>query len=338
MILYSPRSVSRLPEYGIHVPAMPGRAERILAELRKSKVIGDLFCGRLVEDENTELSRADLLRAHTDAYVSRIFAPDPTPIVEAAFELRSPDGSTNRFTPKTATRSLADLRDNRIANAAGTYRCGTIALDTGFCFYLGGGSHHAHPAFGHGFCIINDAAVAVRRLQAEGQIRSAWIIDVDAHKGDGTAAITERDPSITTLSVHMAHGWPLDRPEYLPNGERHPSFIPSDIDVPIASGDEKSYCDLLAKALEHLTAFSFPDFAVVLLGADPYEYDELPSTAPLKLSIGQLAERDAMIFDFLTSRNIPQAHLMAGGYGERAWEPYPPFLELAFAASYDATT
>ena len=70
-----------------------------------------------------------------------------------------------------------------------------------------------------------------------------------------------------------------------------------------------------------------PDIAVVLLGADPYEHDALASTAPISLSLRQLADRDALIYDVLDNLGIPQAYLMAGGYGERAWEPYPPFLE-----------
>ena len=46
----------------------------------------------------------------------------------------------------------------------------------------------------------------------KGLFRTAWIIDVDAHRGDGTAEIMAEHPEIKTLSIHMASGWPLDSP------------------------------------------------------------------------------------------------------------------------------
>ena len=210
---------------------------------------------------------------------------------------------------------------------AGSYQVGKEALTRGFCFNLGGGAHHAHYAFGHGFCIFNDTVTALRKLQSEGLIRTAWVIDVDAHKGDGTAALTLDDSSIVTLSVHMAHGWPLDLPKLLPDGTPHPAFIPSDIDVPVDAGEEAEYVPRLARALEVLDGYPRPDIAYVVDGADPYELDQLTSTRALRLSLAQMLERDLTIYEFLEERNIPQAYLMAGGYGEHAWEPYPRFLE-----------
>jgi len=85
---------------------------------------------------------------------------------------------------------------------------------------------------------VNDLVIALRRLQFENRIRSAWVIDVDAHKGDGTAAITAGDQSIVTLSIHMARGWPLDQPERDTDGRLNPSFIPSTIDILMEAGEE----------------------------------------------------------------------------------------------------
>jgi hypothetical protein len=62
-------------------------------------------------------------------------------------------------------------------------------------------------------------------------------------------------------------------------------------------------------------------------GADPYEHDELPSTALLRLSLAQLLSRDLLVYRFLQSRGVPSAWLMSGGYGERSWEVYAQFLE-----------
>src|ERR1700722_801821 len=54
---------------------------------------------------------------------------------------------------------------------------------------IGGGFHHAFPDHGEGFCMIHDVAVAIRRLQRDGKIRTAMTIDCDVHHGNGTAAI-----------------------------------------------------------------------------------------------------------------------------------------------------
>ena len=79
-------------------------------------------------------------------------------------------------------------------------------------------------------------------------------------------------------------------------------------------------------ALDELDTYPRPDLVIVELGADPYEGDELASTRKLKLTLEQMLERDMIIYNFLKERSLPMAFLMAGGYGKRAWEPYPPFL------------
>jgi len=69
-----------------------------------------------------------------------------------------------------------------------------------------------------------------------------------------------------------------------------------------------------------------PDLILVVDGADPYEHDGLPSSGLLKLSLEQCLERDNFVYHYATERNIPSAWILAGGYGERAWEPPAVFL------------
>lgn len=332
MILHYPDARLPLREYGILVPIAPDRTGPVLNALRAHAGLGSRESEWLLEPDGSEITREDLLRVNTTRYVERLFGPDVEVAVTEAFELINPDGSFNRYDPSLARRPLELLFEQTLRWVAGSYQCGREALTHGFCFYLGGGSHHGHPDFGHGFCIVNDSAIAVRKLQAEGRIDTAWIIDVDAHKGDGTAAMMLGDESVTTLSVHMAHGWPLDQPEFDDEGRRHASFIPSDIDVGIDEGEEADYVPRLADALSRLAerdaaTGGMPDIAFVLAGADPYERDELESTQKLKLTLDQMNERNLLIYEFLSSRAVPQAWLMAGGYGEGAWETYPALLE-----------
>jgi acetoin utilization protein AcuC len=66
---------------------------------------------------------------------------------------------------------------------------------------LAGGMHHAMPGAASGFCVYNDAAVAIRRLLADGAHRVAYV-DLDAHHGDGVQAVFWDDPRVLTVSVH----------------------------------------------------------------------------------------------------------------------------------------
>ena len=127
----------------------------------------------------------------------------------------------------------------------------------------------------------------------------------------------------------MAHGWPLDGEKYDRSGNLNPSFIDSDIDIPMIAGEDHLYVSRLQEGLHTLDKMLRPDLAVVVSGADPYEKDELPSTADLKLTLEQMKQRDLLVYGFLKERNIPGAYLMAGGYGENSWQVYTQFLEWA---------
>lgn len=315
-----------MTDFGIEIPMAPDRERKLLEVLRRDPVLGPLEERWLLGDDGSALTREDLERVHSSRYVSRLFSDEVEEILIQVYELIDADGNYHRYNPKNAKRPLRELFDGALRSRAGTYQCCRVALDSGFCFFLGGGGHHAHRDFGHGFCIINDIVIPLRRLQAEGRIKTAWIIDVDAHKGDGVAELTQGDETIISLSAHMAHGWPLDLPETLEDGTPNPVYIPSDIDIPIDRGEEDRYCSRLKEGLERLRGFPRPDLAFVELGADPYEKDGLPSTGLLRLSLEQMAERDLLIYDFLTEQGIPSAYIMSGGYGEHCWEPYPPFL------------
>jgi acetoin utilization deacetylase AcuC-like enzyme len=284
-----------------------------------------------------------------------------------AFELVQPDGRYYRYSPNAHSRPLTELFDILLSRGGGTLAAGQWALglhpdqlasadsnpkvgaslagkSDPEAFYCGGGFHHAMYSFGEGFCLYNDVLTVIRRFQTEGSIQHAWIIDVDAHKGDGTAALTQDDPSVATLSIHMAHGWPLDitPQEAATRQDRSPlSFLPSTVDIGISRNEDCDYCIRLSQGLDTLwnsrggeltddsgrkRRVPHPDLVYVLLGADPFEEDELPSAELLSLSRDQMCSRDRLIRDFFTKNNVPTAYLMAGNYGESSWKVYSDFL------------
>jgi len=334
MILYNPDLHTSLADFGITIPVFDTRASSTFAHLMAHPTLGPMSARWLRRPEPLVLTREDLLRVHEAAYVDRLLSPAVADELMKTFELVDASGKYHRYDPASAVRPLPELFEWILTKASGSLQCGRLALDHGFCFHFGGGMHHAQYTYGKGFCPINDIVIAIRRLQADGRIRQAWVIDVDAHKGDGTAALTQDDASITTLSVHMGAGWPMDEPAVWPDGTPNPSHIPSDIDVPIFPGEEVHYIPRLSAALNDLAAGGLPDVAVVVSGADPYEKDALPSTAGLRLTLGQMMERDRLVYTFLRERCIPSAYLMAGGYGHEVWAVYAQFLEWVMMDIY----
>lgn len=73
--------------------------------------------------------------------------------------------------------------------AGGSILAARQALEDRVAISIGGGFHHAFADHGEGFCMINDVAVAIRRMQHDGKIRRALTVDCDVHQGNGTASI-----------------------------------------------------------------------------------------------------------------------------------------------------
>jgi acetoin utilization deacetylase AcuC-like enzyme len=322
MVLYDKSALLDFPRFGIQIPALDSRKTRTMATLSGHPDLAGRETEWLTDRFSDDTTLEDMLRVHSAEYSEGFFDHRAEERFKVAFELVNSDGTYNRWDPENAASPLKDMTPLLMKMEAGTYRSSLNALDSGFCHYMGGGAHHGHRDFGHGFCPVNDSAVAVRRLQADKKVKRVWIIDLDAHKGDGTAAIFSGDDTVKTLSIHMARGWPLDGS--LP--AKHPSWTPSDIDIPIESGEEDNYVDRLNTALKNLKNTARGDMAIVLAGADPWEHDALPSTSLLKLTLEQIAERDRLTYLFLQEAGLPSAWLTAGGYGEDSWKVHTQFL------------
>src|SRR6266849_3397029 len=92
--------------------------------------------------------------------------------------------------------------------AGGTILAAQCALRDGFASNLSGGFQHAYPDHGEGFCAIHDVAVAIRKLQADGAVKKAIVVDTDVHHGNGTAAIFRNDATVFTISIHQENNYP----------------------------------------------------------------------------------------------------------------------------------
>lgn len=184
-------------------------------------------------------------------------------------------------------------------SSGATIAASRSALRDGVAVNLAGGTHHAQPNCGEGYCVFNDAAVAIRVLQAEGRIDRACVIDLDVHQGNGTAAIFAGDDSVFTFSMHGARNFPL---------RKFPSDL--DIDLPDGTGDE-AYLESLRGGLGQVLKAGPYDLAIYLAGADPYEGDRL---GRLSLTLDGLRRRDELVLERCRSAGMPVAVAMAGGY------------------------
>ncbi len=227
----------------------------------------------------------ELRRVHTTAYVRRLVT-----------------GAVSRQEMRRIgfPWSAALLERSRRSVGA-TIGAGRSALEDGKAVTLAGGTHHAFPAHGEGFCVFNDVAVAVRALQAEGRVRRVVILDCDVHQGNGTAQIFAGDPTAFTFDVFAIHNFPFpkSRPDLeirLPDGTADDAYL--------AAVD-----DGVRRALERARA----DLAVYLAGADPYAGDRL---GRLALTKAGLAERDRLVLSRCRAAGVPVAVTMAGGYAE----------------------
>ena len=189
-----------------------------------------------------------------------------------------------------------------------TIAAARAALAEGVSAQLAGGTHHASADKGSGYCVFNDVAVAARLMQAEWHRRHrrllrVWVIDLDVHQGNGTAAIFRDDPTVFTLSLHGAKNFPF---------RKEPGDL--DVELPDGCGDAEYLAALDAALAEawRRQAAEPPGLAFYLAGADPHEGDRL---GRLALTAAGLLERDRRVFQHLAAHQVPAAVTMAGGYG-----------------------
>ncbi len=227
-----------------------------------------------------------LLRVHTADYVARVCQGRL-----ADEEIRRIGFPWSESLVERSRRSVgATIQAARDALTSGT---GGISIN------LAGGTHHAFADRGAGYCVFNDVAVAIREVQQVAGVSQVAVIDCDAHQGDGTAGIFQADPSVFTFSLHAARAFPARKQT-------------SDLDVALSDGTQDApYLQALRDSLQHIERHITPDLVFYVAGADPYEHDRL---GRLAVTSAGLAERDAMVLDWIEHVGAAAVIVMAGGY------------------------
>jgi acetoin utilization deacetylase AcuC-like enzyme len=280
---------------GAHV--FPSQKYRLIAD----KLLQDGIASREDLLRPEPASDVDVLRVHTENWVHKLKTGTLTLSDEMKLEVP--------YSPELVSAFWLA--------AGGTMAAAQSALRDGFGCNLGGGFHHAHPGHGEGFCAIHDVAVAIRRLQADGAIRKAMVVDTDVHHGNGTAAIFSKQESVFTLSIHQANNYPAYKP---------PSTV--DLNMPDQIGDAAYLTALMPAVRAGLDSFQ-PEVLFYLGGADPYRNDQLGGLA---LTMEGLRTRDKNVFEEAHKRNIPVVTTLAGGYARRVEDTVQIHVNTILAA------
>lgn len=255
--------------------------------IRKFELVKDLLLreGTVSESEIIEPEPAkieDLLLVHTEDYITRLREGCLT-----AKEIR-----------KLGLPWSKSLVRRSFHATSGTINAARKALENGVASNLAGGTHHAYPDRGEGFCVLNDVAVAIRVLQKEKLAERFLIVDCDVHQGNGTAFIFKDEPEVFTFSMHGAKNYPLFKEK-------------STLDIELADGTgDREFLETLEQALPRIFLHN-PDVVFYLGGADPFEKDKL---GRLRLTREGLRQRDEMVLQFAKEHRTPIVTTLSGGY------------------------
>ena len=176
----------------------------------------------------------------------------------------------------------AVVRRGRLASS-GTVLAGRLALEHGLACNTAGGGHHAAFAYGAGFCVFNDVAIASRVLLSEGAVRRIMVIDLDVHQGDGTADIMAGDDRVYTLSIHAERNFPARKKK-------------SDLDIGLADGtDDSEYLAVIESRLPGLLNTVRPQLVFYNAGVDPHADDRLGRLSAALVDVAARAENTEKI-------------------------------------------
>jgi acetoin utilization deacetylase AcuC-like enzyme len=242
--------------------------------------------------EPAPVTEDDLRRVHTQAYIDAIKAGTPRALAESQKFPWSPQ-----------------LYPSVCLTNGGCLAAARQALRDGAAAALVSGFHHACADHGEGFCTFNGLVVALEAMRAAGEIRTAAVLDMDLHYGNGTAQLAVTRPWLLALSIYGNDYW-----NNIPyrdvtvrqheDGENHRSFA-----LP-AGCDRATMLRTMDTALPLLAAQK-PDVLIYQAGADPYREDPY---SPLALDHADLVARDRHVFAFSKAHGIPIAWVLAGGY------------------------
>jgi histone deacetylase 11 len=138
------------------------------------------------------------------------------------------------------------------------------------------------------------------------------VIDLDAHQGNGTAAVFREWPWASILDAYQESLFPARKE-------------PEDFPLPLPTGMTGSeYLDIVRDFLPDALESVRPDLVIYNAGSDPFAADPL---AGLRLTMSDLADRDLLVVSLIRERSIPVAMVLSGGYSTESWRIHADGIE-----------
>ena len=226
---------------------------------------------------------------------------------------RDPAGGTGRpgwFCFDTATPLVAGSFTAAVAAADAALTAADLVADGEPAAYAlcRPPGHHAGPGYYGGFCLLNNAAVAARRLAALGRVA---VVDVDFHHGNGTQDIFWEDPQVLYVSLHgdPAGHYPFFTGAADETGGGPGAGTTRNLPLPDGTGDD-AYLAALGEAMATVDAFD-PAVLVVSAGFDTFEDDPIGA-------FGVTTGGFARIGAALAAAGRPLVVVQEGGYAVEA--------------------
>lgn len=252
--------------FGPAHPLDPIRLELTLDLIRALDLLGplDIFTPGPARDE-------DLFLVHTPEYVAAVKSVDPD----------RPDPALVRFGLGSDDNPLFSRMHEAGSLPVGASLLGAELVATGkldHALNIGGGLHHAQAASASGFCVYNDAAVAIAHLRRRHGWRVAYV-DIDAHHGDGVQWAFYYDPDVLTVSLHETGRFLFPGTGFVNERGAGPGYGYA-VNVPLEPfTEDESWQEAFLAVVPPLVRRFRPDIIVSQHGCDGHRLDPLAHLA-----------------------------------------------------------
>ncbi|MGQ0741803.1 MAG: histone deacetylase family protein [Alphaproteobacteria bacterium] len=249
VLITHPACLGHAPPHG-----HPERADRLEAVLEALQ--GPEFAG--LEQVSAPLATEEqLAKVHAKSYVAAVLASVPKDgyaVLDADTILSSGSGEAALRAAGSAVHGVDLVMSRQASNA--------------FCAVRPPG-HHAEPVRAMGFCVFNNAAVAVRHACSVHALNRVAVVDFDVHHGNGTQAAFERDPKVLYVSTHQM-------PLYPGTGAAEEKGAGNILNCPLPPGaGSREFLALIRNyVIPALEAFG-PELLVISAGFDAHRADPL---------------------------------------------------------------
>ncbi|HEY8491822.1 MAG TPA: acetoin utilization AcuC family protein [Dehalococcoidia bacterium] len=303
VLVYTPHAAAY--DFG---PEHPLRPERVTATLDLAREAGVLTPDDVLEP--APASRDELLLVHEPAYLDAVarLAQDPGAVDGW------PEAARYGFTSDD-NRPFRGMDRAAAVLAGGTLTAARAVMEghASHAFHPSGGLHHAQATRASGFCIYNDAAVAIAALLREHEAKVLYV-DFDAHHGDGVQAAFYDDPRVLTLSFH-------ETGRYLFPGTGEVVELGTgagtgfSINVPVtAFTNDASWLEAVEALLPGAAERFMPDVIVSQHGVDGHVWDPL---SHLHLTTRAFQRQAALVHEL--AHRLCDGRWVATGGGGYAW-------------------